>query len=73
MICCYNAKSNDPFKESHHPRYTKLHKVDDDQILTIGKDDALRAETEFADLNREDMKSQKPGRKFLVFNETRNH
>ena len=54
MICCYNAKSNDPFKESHHPRYTKLHKVDDDQILTIGKDDALRAETEFADLNRED-------------------
>ena len=54
MICCYNAKSNDPYKESHHPRYTKLLKVDDNQILAIGKDDALRAQTEFADLNRED-------------------
>ena len=54
MICCYNAKSNDPYKESHHPRYTKLHKVEDDQILAIGKDDAKRAAAEFADLNRED-------------------
>jgi len=54
MICCYNAKSNDPYKESHHPRYTKLNKVEDDQILAIGKDDALRAKAEFADLNRED-------------------
>ena len=54
MICCYNAKSNDPYKESHHPRYTKLNKVEDDQILATGKDDALRAKAEFADLNRED-------------------
>lgn len=54
MICCYNAKSNDPYKESHHPRYTKLHKVDDDQILAVGKDDAKRAQAEFADLNRDD-------------------
>ena len=54
MICCYNAKSNDPYKESHHPRYTKLQKVDDDQILVIGKNDALRAAAEFADLNRVD-------------------
>ena len=54
MICCYNAKSNDPYKESHHPKYTKLHKVEDDQILAIGKDDAKRAAAEFTDLNRED-------------------
>ena len=54
MICCYNAKSNDPYKESHHPRYTKLHKVNDDQILVVGKDDAKRAQAEFADLNRDD-------------------
>lgn len=33
MICCYNAKSNDPYKESHHPRYTKLNKVPDSAIL----------------------------------------
>lgn len=32
MICCYNAKSNDPYKESHHPRYTPLHKVPDAAI-----------------------------------------
>jgi hypothetical protein len=34
MICCYNAKHNDPFKESQHPRYTKLTKVPDSMILT---------------------------------------
>src|SRR5262245_25747701 len=24
LICCYNAASNDPYKDSHHPRYTPL-------------------------------------------------
>jgi ectoine hydroxylase len=33
MICCYNAKANNPYKESHHPRYTKLHKVANTAIL----------------------------------------
>ena len=33
MICCYNSKSNDPYKESHHPRYTPLKKVPDSAIL----------------------------------------
>jgi len=33
MICCYNAKSNNPFKESHHPKYTPLKKVPDNAIL----------------------------------------
>jgi len=36
MICCYNAKSNDPYKESHHPRYTPLSKVPDSEILAAG-------------------------------------
>jgi hypothetical protein len=36
MICCYNAKHNDPYKESHHPRYTKLTKVPDSEILEAG-------------------------------------
>lgn len=36
LICCYNAKSNDPYKESHHPRYTPLQKVDDGMILNVG-------------------------------------
>jgi len=54
MICCYNAASNDPYKDSHHPRYTKLEKVEDDRILAIGHDHASRMQTEFADLNRDD-------------------
>lgn len=33
MICCYNAARNNPYKESHHPRYTPLHKVPDAAIL----------------------------------------
>lgn len=37
LICCYNAASNDPYKDSHHPRYTKLHKVDDGEIKKVGK------------------------------------
>jgi ectoine hydroxylase-related dioxygenase (phytanoyl-CoA dioxygenase family) len=33
LICCYNAKANDPYKESKHPRYTPLSKVGSDAIL----------------------------------------
>ncbi len=54
LICCYNAKSNNPFKESHHPSYTKLEKVTDDQVAIVGKDDAKRSNVEFADLVSDD-------------------
>lgn len=36
MICCYNVRSNDPYKESHHPRYTPLHRLSDGAIKEIG-------------------------------------
>ncbi|MFM8272793.1 MAG: phytanoyl-CoA dioxygenase family protein [Gemmata sp.] len=36
MICCYNARSNDPYKESHHPRYTPLKLVPDSAIKDVG-------------------------------------
>jgi len=36
MIFCYNARSNDPYKGSHHPRYTPLEKVPDSAILELG-------------------------------------
>jgi ectoine hydroxylase-related dioxygenase (phytanoyl-CoA dioxygenase family) len=36
MICCYNAARNDPYKESHHPRYTPLAKVPDSAIREAG-------------------------------------
>jgi ectoine hydroxylase-related dioxygenase (phytanoyl-CoA dioxygenase family) len=32
LICCYNARRNDPYKESKHPRYTPLSKAHDDAI-----------------------------------------
>lgn len=36
MVCCYNTKSNDPYKESHHPGYTPLKKVEDFMIKQVG-------------------------------------
>ena len=37
MICCYNAAQNDPYKESHHPRYTPLAIVPDVRIKEVGR------------------------------------
>ncbi|MDQ3536826.1 MAG: phytanoyl-CoA dioxygenase family protein [Bacteroidota bacterium] len=53
MICCYNLASNNPYKESHHPSYTKLHKVDDDMILKVAALDTADHQVEFADLNQD--------------------
>ncbi len=36
MVCCYNARSNDPYKESRHPRYTPLEKVADEAVRQVG-------------------------------------
>ncbi len=45
MICCYNAADNDPYKASHHPNYTPLHKLDDDAILAMGARQFSAADT----------------------------
>jgi hypothetical protein len=42
LICCYNARSNDPYKESRHPRYTPLATVSDDAIKQWGQEQARR-------------------------------
>jgi hypothetical protein len=54
MICCYNAASNDPYKESHHPGYTPLHKVDDSAVLEAGRAGAAGGNVIFADLANKD-------------------
>lgn len=36
MICCYNARNNDPYKEAQHPRYTPLNVVPDSAIREAG-------------------------------------
>jgi ectoine hydroxylase len=39
-ICCYNARRNDPYKESRHPRYSPLVKVGGEAIREwAGKND----------------------------------
>jgi hypothetical protein len=54
MICCYNAAANDPYKESHHPGYTPLHKVDDSAVLEAGRSGAAATDVVFADLASRD-------------------
>ncbi|MFO0923712.1 MAG: phytanoyl-CoA dioxygenase family protein [Pirellulales bacterium] len=33
LICCYNTKGNNPYKESRHPMYTPLSKLADSEIF----------------------------------------
>jgi hypothetical protein len=34
IICSYNRADNDPVIEHHHPRYHKLEKGDDDELMS---------------------------------------
>ena len=36
LLCCYNAARNNPFVEHHHPKYTPLKKLTNDQIIKAG-------------------------------------
>jgi ectoine hydroxylase-related dioxygenase (phytanoyl-CoA dioxygenase family) len=53
MICCYNKATNNPFKESHHPSYTKLNKVEDGRILEVAKNTGLDEQVKFANLKED--------------------
>jgi hypothetical protein len=37
LICCYNTRRNDPYKESRHPRYTPLETWPDERVLETGR------------------------------------
>jgi hypothetical protein len=37
FIACYNARRNDPYQDSRHPRYTPLEKWDDACVLETGR------------------------------------
>jgi ectoine hydroxylase len=37
FIACYNAARNDPYKESRHPRYSRLEKWPDTAIKEVGR------------------------------------
>ncbi len=35
LICCYNTKLNDPYKESRHPNYAPLDLIDDERFESM--------------------------------------
>lgn len=61
MICCYNKASNNPYKESHHPSYTKLHKVKDEMILKVATGNDANLGVEYADLDQDDKSARDLG------------
>ncbi|MFD2101273.1 phytanoyl-CoA dioxygenase family protein [Flagellimonas iocasae] len=62
MICCYNKASNNPFKDSHHPFYTKLHKVRDEMILKVTVDADCNSGIEYANLGKDDKSAKDLGK-----------
>jgi len=36
LICCYNARHNDPYQDSVHPRYTPLETLPNDALREVG-------------------------------------
>ena len=61
LICCYNARRNNPYKESHHPRYTPLERVDDNAIRRVGMKRFADDSSDAAFLNPQDDHSVKEG------------
>ena len=53
LICCYNTKHNNPYKESHHPFYEPLEKLPDGAIKEMGGK-LFEAKTEFWDPSIDD-------------------
>jgi ectoine hydroxylase len=37
FICCYNTRSNDPYKDSRHPRYAPLKRIEADEVARVGR------------------------------------
>ncbi len=46
FICCYNARHNDPYKDSRHPHYSPLEKWSDDRINAVGRQQLERLRSE---------------------------
>ena len=37
LICCYNAARNDPYRDSHPPRYAPLSRLEDEKVVQVGR------------------------------------
>lgn len=42
FICCYNTRTNDPYKASRHPGYSPLEVWPDERVLAVARADAAR-------------------------------
>ena len=51
LLCCYNTRHNDPYEDSHHPRYTPLAVLPDNAIKKMG---ATISQTSQAFLRQQD-------------------
>jgi len=58
MVCCYNSAANNPYKESHHPGYTPLSKVDDSRVVEVGRGNAALSGVEFAKIDEDDQSAK---------------
>ncbi len=47
LICCYNSRSNNAYKESRHPNYTPLVRVEADAIRSLAADRRSAANDSF--------------------------
>ena len=50
LICCYNTKSNSPYKDGPHPRYTTMEILPDSRLLEIGVRQLAKLESEDNDI-----------------------
>ena len=48
LLCCYNTKHNNPYKESHHPFYEPIEKMPNNAIKEMGAK-LFKSSTEFWD------------------------
>jgi ectoine hydroxylase-related dioxygenase (phytanoyl-CoA dioxygenase family) len=37
FICCYNSRSNDPYRDGRHPRYSPLQRIAADEVVLTGR------------------------------------
>ena len=42
FICCYNTRSNNPYREGRHPRYSPLQRLSADQVVCQGREHLAR-------------------------------
>ncbi|MEZ6065398.1 MAG: phytanoyl-CoA dioxygenase family protein [Planctomycetaceae bacterium] len=48
LICCYNTRTNDPWQETRHPRYSPLEACDDSRVTAIAERDYTAMMATFA-------------------------